>query len=235
MAIKGIYRIWIGDRYYWGRSKNVEKRIHEHIKRLCENKHRNPKMQNAFNATGRVRGQLVKVIDDDVTLMQYESAIIARHFDDKRCLNLRMERGDGSCIHSDETRRKFSQMRKGRKLSPTHRENVVAALRGRKLSEETRRKISQAHLGKYVSEETRRKIGLASKGRANRRKPVVMSSKGGEFYFRSADAAAAYIGCAASNLRSQLAGRAPWSAKPGSKHYGWRGHYLNTEELQSAY
>lgn len=64
------------------------------------------------------------------------------------------------CAHkgktfSEETKRKISESKKGRKLSP--------------LSEETKRKISMANKGRTFSEETRRKISERMKGNNYRR------------------------------------------------------------------
>lgn len=53
--------------------------------------------------------------------------------------------------HSDETRQKMSEAKKGRKLRP--------------FTAETRRKMSEAHKGKHLSEETRQKMSEAKKRR----------------------------------------------------------------------
>ena len=86
------------------------------------------------------------------------------------------EGGDG-CIgflHSPETRKKISLLRKGkkhtqewrdymsrtlkgRKLTQEHKDKISAANRGRKHSEETRKKNAESHKGIKQSEETRRK------------------------------------------------------------------------------
>jgi len=75
--------------------------------------------------------------------------------------------------HTEETRRKISESKKGKKRSKETCEKMSLArkgkpnlaLRGKKLSEEHKRKLSEAHKGKKLSEETRRKISLVHKGR----------------------------------------------------------------------
>ena len=68
---------------------------------------------------------------------------------------------------SEETRRKISESKKGKKRAPfseEHRRKMSEAKKGRTFSEETRRKMSEAKKGKHRSEETRRKISEAIKG-----------------------------------------------------------------------
>ncbi len=69
--------------------------------------------------------------------------------------------------HSEETKRKMSLTRKGRKREPFSEEwrrNIGLAQLGRKRSEEAKRKTSRALLGKKKSMEHRKNIGLAHKG-----------------------------------------------------------------------
>ena len=61
-----------------------------------------------------------------------------------------------------ETCAKMSQ----KKLSPSHRAALLAAITGRIPTEETRRKISASQIGKIISVETRIRMSLAGKNRA---------------------------------------------------------------------
>lgn len=71
---------------------------------------------------------------------------------------------------SEETCKRMSEARKGKKFSAEHRGKLSEARMGIKLSEETCKKISEAKkgntnmLGKKHSDETRRKISEATKG-----------------------------------------------------------------------
>jgi len=88
--------------------------------------------------------------------------------------------GGDHAIPSEETRRKISEVNKGRKHSAESRRNMSEAHKGkkspnlgRKFSAEARRNMSEAHKGKKQkphSEETRRKISEANKGK--KRKPL---------------------------------------------------------------
>ena len=89
---------------------------------------------------------------------------------------------------SEETRRKLSEIGKGRIFSEEHKEKIGKAHKGKILSEETKKKIgeshvgnqyrlgiahtekskkqmSEAHKGKILSEETKKKIGNAQRGK----------------------------------------------------------------------
>lgn len=77
--------------------------------------------------------------------------------------------------HLEESKRKLSEINKGKILSEEHKRKISEAIKGEKnhnwgkpRSEETKRKISKFHkgmLGKYHSDETRRRISEANKGK----------------------------------------------------------------------
>jgi group I intron endonuclease len=48
----GIYKIWIGNKFYIGQSKNLTKRRDQHINSLRSGKHSNRYLQKAWNITG---------------------------------------------------------------------------------------------------------------------------------------------------------------------------------------
>lgn len=69
---------------------------------------------------------------------------------------------------SEETKKKLSEVAKGRKFSEETRKKLSEAHKGKKhgpLPEETRRKLSEARKGKHHSEETRKKMSEAKKGK----------------------------------------------------------------------
>lgn len=80
--------------------------------------------------------------------------------------------GASGVHHSEETRRKISEVHKGKKVSEETRRKMSEAAKGRVFSEETKRKLSEAQKGrtgfwqgKHPSEETRRKLSEARRGR----------------------------------------------------------------------
>lgn len=76
--------------------------------------------------------------------------------------------------HSEETKKRWSRIRKGRKLSDEHRKKISISSKGCKsywkgkhLLEEVKKKISKGNKGKIVSEETRKKLSLLKRGSGN--------------------------------------------------------------------
>lgn len=70
--------------------------------------------------------------------------------------------------HTDETKRKLSEARKGKKTGPCsdkRKANIQKALLGHKHSLETKRKISESRSGQKDTEETRLNKSKAQKGR----------------------------------------------------------------------
>jgi len=65
---------------------------------------------------------------------------------------------------SDETKRKMSEAHKGKTLSEEHKRKLSEVQKGKTHSEETKRKMSEAHKGKTPSDETKQKMSEASKG-----------------------------------------------------------------------
>ena len=106
-----------------------------------------------------------------------------REFDTKRPNGYNLTEGGGGTLgyrHSDKTRRKMCEAKKGRKLSDEHKRKIGEACKGSKNgnygkqhSEDTKRKISEVHKGKIpwnkgkincFSEETIRKMCKTRKG-----------------------------------------------------------------------
>jgi len=85
----------------------------------------------------------------------------------------RTDGGEGSSgfIHSDESRKKISESKKGKKLSPSTsivrsvvQQGEKNSFYGRTHSDETRAKIAASRIGKKASAETRKKMSAAHLG-----------------------------------------------------------------------
>ena len=66
--------------------------------------------------------------------------------------------------HSLETRRKQSNVHKGKIRTEEHCKNLSIALTGKHPTDETRLKLSESHKGKYPTDETRRKLSESHRG-----------------------------------------------------------------------
>ena len=75
--------------------------------------------------------------------------------------------GDGSAgfHHTEETKRRLSEAKKGKPKSDETRRKLSESHKGKQASEETKRKLSEVHKGNHPSEETRQKMSEAQKGK----------------------------------------------------------------------
>lgn len=73
--------------------------------------------------------------------------------------------GGGPITHSEEARKKISEMGKARRASAETRAKMSAAQRGRRHTPESIEKLRKAHVGKTISVEQRLKLRLANLGK----------------------------------------------------------------------
>jgi hypothetical protein len=101
----------------------------------------------------------------------------------------RTDGGEGGSgrIHSEETRRKVSEVLKGKTLSEETKRKMSEAKKGenhpnygKSLSEETRKKLSEVH--KNISEETRRKMSEAHKNPSEETKRKLSEAQTGKIH-----------------------------------------------------
>ena len=172
---QGIYEIvnWEDGKAstYIGSSVNIEHRWVKHRSQLRRGVHNNIYLQRAWNKYGGdafVFSVLEEVETDMLLIMEQE--YLDDYFDRGHCYNIAIDaiapmRG---YKHTRETKRKMSEVHKGKKLPPfteEHKRKLSEAAKGRKHTEETKRKMSETRKGCVPTEETRRKISKALKGR----------------------------------------------------------------------
>jgi group I intron endonuclease len=144
----GIYRLTIGNRYYYGSSSNVENRVAVHRLALKQGRHPNSFMQNCWNRHGEVQYEIVLECDR-AELQECEQRFLDEHFGRENCLNLAP-----SAFNNQ-----------GRRLSPEHKAKIAEANRGRVHSEEVKAKIGAANRGRRHSAATKAVLSEAAKGR----------------------------------------------------------------------
>jgi len=81
--------------------------------------------------------------------------------------------GSSGIITSEETRKKLSKAKKGRKHSEEHRQRNSEARKGKKHTEEARKKMSKTRKGINKSEDHKRKVSEAQKGK--KRSPDIIA------------------------------------------------------------
>lgn len=67
--------------------------------------------------------------------------------------------------HSEETRKKISEVQKGKRLSTEHKKKIGDSHRGNKMSAIARKRLSDARKGMRFTEEHKEKLSLAKSGR----------------------------------------------------------------------
>ena len=72
--------------------------------------------------------------------------------------------GVSGLVFSEESKKKMSELRKGKTLSEETKIKISKSHKGKKLSEETKIKISKSQKGKKLSEETKKKLSESKSG-----------------------------------------------------------------------
>jgi group I intron endonuclease len=167
--ISGIYRIDIGQRFYYGSAANIRRRISAHLKALQREKHNNRKMQNAYNKHRDFRFCVVEEVANlqafPDALLQCEQYWIDSGFGDPLCMNLAPTAGNSIGIkHTDEARSNMSKAHIGVQCGMFHPRY------GKTWSDEQREKFSVSKIGKKFSDSHKRNHLRAVRRKSNRDK-----------------------------------------------------------------
>lgn len=194
----GIYLIenHVTHKVYVGQScgiGGIRGRWRQHLSALRRQKHSNPKLQNAWNKYGEAAFgfRVVEIVEsrEQAQLDALEQAYIQQHDSFKNGYNMTTG-GNAGTTASDETKRRISASRLGKKtgpLSPEHRSAIAEGLRGSpnlnrtrtptqqaqlrtlalglKRSSSTRQKQSEALTGRTIGPEWREKLARAQTGK----------------------------------------------------------------------
>ena len=191
VKLSGIYSIkcLINGKEYVGSSKNIISRWSDHMLMLRNDKHHSPMLQRSWNKHGK-DNFVFKVVE----LCDIEDLFIREnyHIDYQRMFEGVFNAAPvaGSCrgivrgpmpqwhidklkeaskhrpAVTDETRKKLSEMRTGKKLKPlsdSHKAAISAVHKGKIISQSHREILSKAHKGKPLSEDHKRKKSESAK------------------------------------------------------------------------
>jgi group I intron endonuclease len=172
----GVYiiRNTTNQKCYVGSTVNLRSRKFDHFTSLQKGYHKNPRLQNSFNAHGAEAFEfcVVELIDDKTMLIERE-----QHYIDLLAPEYNISPTAGNTlgmIPDEETRQKMSLAHKLRweSISPETRQQYTERMRapgpwntGKKLSPEHRAKVGAAGKGRIQTPEKRAKLSALQKGR----------------------------------------------------------------------
>lgn len=134
----GIYRIQIGDYFYFGQSQDLKNRKSAHLCALRKGNHKNPKMQNVYNKYQDFSFSAI-VYAEIKELNQIEQGLLDIYCGNNLCMNIALDASAPArgLRRSEETLRKMSEAQIGTK---NH-------FYGKKHSEKSKKKMSEAKKG----------------------------------------------------------------------------------------
>ncbi len=162
----GVYKILnkTNNKVYVGSSINITKRKYVHFNKLSNNKHKNIKLQNAYNKYGK-NSFLFKIIEyvEDKNLLLVREQYWIEYFNS-------VENGYNIC--------KFAGHTLGYKHTKEAKKKISDFLKTRTVTDKTKRKISKANkgrllgknhpnYGKSLKKEVKEKISEANSGNKN--------------------------------------------------------------------
>lgn len=139
----GIYQIrnLLNERKYIGSTSSFKKRHSEHLSRLRNNSHCNQFLQRDFNKCGEefFVFEIVELMNLPDDRLSRETFWIGEYYDNQQnCYNICVKANSTlGRKHSEETKRKLSESKKG----------LPSSMKGRKHSDATKKKMREAQLG----------------------------------------------------------------------------------------
>jgi group I intron endonuclease len=213
----GIYGIHCksNDKWYIGESININQRMMQHKANLRSNYHDNNYLQSAWNKYGEEEFEFIILeahdIADKTYLFERESYWMGRcgYPSPNSCFNLKEAgiyspypiklkqkiseslKGKKSNTlgkkHSEESKRKMSEAKKGTKLSDETKHKISNIKRGQPVSPECREKISNTLKGHSVCNETRQKLSKSHKGKKHTEETKLKMSNAQKIYWANND------------------------------------------------
>jgi group I intron endonuclease len=176
-STSGIYKITCttNKKFYIGSALNLRLRKRQHFNHLRQNKHENPKLQNAWNKYGEdafIFEVLEQVLSITLTAREQYWLNLLKPFGHKG-FNIAREAGSPMMgrKHTPETRENMSQSLRGNKYAlgmkhtPEAKAKISQANLGMKQTPEHNEKLRQTNLGKKPSPQCIEAVKRANTGR----------------------------------------------------------------------
>lgn len=98
-----VYRLGVGDTYYFGSTTDYERRVINHLGDLKRGCHNSPGLQAAWNAHRTYTATLIAIVPDRKTGYALEQAYLDEYIRDEKCANR------STCAAGYASRRKFEE------------------------------------------------------------------------------------------------------------------------------
>lgn len=165
----------VNDKQYVGQAINKNKRWRDHKIMLKAGKHRNRHLQSAYDKYGSENFiyTVLEVINAVINLTEVLTEreqfwINALDCADPKGYNLNPTAGNAIGFkHSEETKLRWSEQRKGKKRSEEFKLKISKSWETRIVSKEAKNNMAIAQLGKIQTEETKLKRANSLKGNKN--------------------------------------------------------------------
>jgi len=109
----GIYKITIGDKFYFGSSANLYNRAYQHLPELRHGRHKNRFMQRAYDKYKDINFEVILLCEPSER-RELEQKLLQTCIDDKHCMNLTLRtEGPSGIVWTKEARKKMSEKMKG--------------------------------------------------------------------------------------------------------------------------
>lgn len=166
---QGIYCITnlINNKKYIAQAENITIRWKGHIKDLNKKIHHNCHLQRAWDKYGEhnFKFEIIEVVENNDSLYIREDYWMKKINTLDRTYGYNIREASKNAPIAEETKKKLSNVHKGKSKSEEHKKKLSDAGKKRKASEETKKKISESNKGKKHSEASKQKMSERQKGK----------------------------------------------------------------------
>ncbi|MGE5395898.1 MAG: GIY-YIG nuclease family protein, partial [Chitinophagales bacterium] len=155
---------------YIGSSVDIGKRWRSHMNLLNQGNHYSKSLQKDWDEFGAENFKfcIIEIVNDEKNLIDREQCWIDKYESYNKNKGYNSSPSALNCSgvrHTEETKRKWSEIHKGRVFSEEHKRKIGLANKGKKRTPEMIERHRQKLLGRKTPEEIKKKISEACKGR----------------------------------------------------------------------
>lgn len=167
-GLQCVYRIVCleNDYAYVGQTRNLARRVREHIMSLRKGQHRNKRLQADYDRFGSEAFELEILYCGDNNLDEIEESEITACRENGKCYNV-FSGGLSGYIGDEEFRKKISAAHKGRKLSDSERLQRSEKAKKQWQDKKYRDRMVSSAINQWSNEEYRRKMVELHSGNVN--------------------------------------------------------------------